>query len=342
MNERENIIKAFRGEVPEWVPNYNVASQYLSPEALNDPNYKLYALYEEYKSKGEEQKVKMKDAFGITWVLDDHGPITEPGNNLLEDITEWREKFTIPDLTDFDWDASCERDKAVLVPDKMVQIAFTGVFMTLVNAMGYEGALISLAMEPEECMAFFDAVSSFQSEIVAHVLPRIHCDSIQIGDDMASSKNLMMSPDTYRKLIKPYHKKVIDTAKKYQPDIIVEFHCCGYCTEILDDFLEIGVQVWQPAQPMNDLKAIHKKYGRNLVINGAWDAVGLTCDRSLCEEDIRKSVRDTIDEFGKDGGYVFWNGGPVGSSKTVSERLNWADDEANKYGKEFYKVSSII
>lgn len=338
MNKKENYLTAIRGGVPEWIPNYSTDCQLFAPSALGDVQGALYSIYYELLEKGEvPQNVKMKDAFGITWILDEYGAITEPGNILLEEISEWHEKFTIPDLVDYDWDSELEKDKAMLDPEKAVQIIVNGPFMSLVNAMGFEGALMAMAIDEEETIEFFDAVCSFQEKAIINTLKRVHCDSLQLFDDIANAKNLFMSPAMFRKLLKPYQKRLIDAAKSVEPDIIIEMHCCGFCEDVIDDFIEIGCTVWQPAQPLNNLKSIHKKYGNKLVFTGAWSNVTLTGDKEVSEEIIRQSVRDVIDDFAREGAFVFWTGGPVGTSQTMAARLAWADNEADVYGQKFYK-----
>ncbi len=338
MNKKDNFLAACRGEIPEYVPSYDDANQYLSPEALQDPMFKLYELYFEYQEKGIKDFPEWKDAFGIPFVLDDFGPIVKPGFILMEDISEWREKYKIPDLSGYDWDAACARDAATLDPDKAVELALVGVFGHLSFAMGYVGALMTLA-DPdveEELTAMFDALTDFHVEVITNVMQRIHVDLFQIGDDFASSSDLLVSPETYRKFIKPYHKKLYDAARSVNPDVILEQHTCGHCETVMDDLHELGVQVWQPAQDMNDL---HKIQESGMVLNGVWDNVSICAakDEALTEADVKKSIRDCFDEYGRNGRFIFWDGGPMGTSQKVMNRLAWANEEAMRYGAEFYK-----
>jgi hypothetical protein len=39
----------------------------------------------------------------------------------------------------------------------------------------------------------------------------------------------------------------------------------------------------------------------------------------------------------KGGGFILWEGGPVGTNPKMVEKLGWANDEAAKYGAVFYK-----
>ena len=95
--------------------------------------------------------------------------------------------------------------------------------------------------------------------------------------------------------------------------------------------------IWQPAQTMNDLEGIQKKYGNKLVINGAWDSSGLPSYASTTEEQVRQLTRDTIDKFGKNGAYIFWDGGAVGNDASLAQKIAWDQDEARKYGANYYE-----
>ena len=93
--------------------------------------------------------------------------------------------------------------------------------------------------------------------------------------------------ETYQELVKPYHKQLFDAARKMNPDISLEMHCCGKCELVMDDFVEIGTNVWQPAQPCNNLNMIRKKFGEKLVFNGAWENLKVYGDENMSEEKVR-------------------------------------------------------
>lgn len=337
MTRKENFLRVCRGEKPLWVPSYDRDCQYLSPEALEDPAFKLYEMYDDYKAKGLTEYPEWKDVFGVTWILDDFGPIVKPNCILIEDVTEWREVYHIPTLEGYDWDAACARDAANLDPNKAVELALVGVFGHLTNAMGFMGAMEALATEQEAVEEMFDALCCFHEKVIENVMARIHCDLFQVADDFASSTGLFVSPECYRKMIKPYHKRLIDAAKRANPDVIIQQHTCGQCESVMDDIVENGVQVWQPAQSMNDLKGIQKKYQGRLVLNGVWDNFAVCQADEMTEAQVKASVREVMDTYAADGGMIFWDGGPMGSSEKVLSRLAWANEEANRYGDLFYQ-----
>jgi hypothetical protein len=114
-------------------------------------------------------------------------------------------------------------------------------------------------------------------------------------------------------------------------------HDCGRCEDFIDDWLDFGVSLWNPAQISNDLSAVKKKYGNKLVICGGWDIVGPLTAPDVDEETVRASVRQSMDTYAPGGGYAFCGGylGALGDEKT-SRKNKWLSEEIESYGKTFY------
>jgi hypothetical protein len=109
-------------------------------------------------------------------------------------------------------------------------------------------------------------------------------------------------------------------------------HVDGSVEAIMPDYAEIGVRMIQPFQVFNDINLYKEKYG--IVAVGGWDAFGPGNLPGSTEEDTRASVRLAMDSYGPGGRYAFWNSG---ATPRYPDRLKWIDDEAEKYGKAFYR-----
>ncbi len=128
-------------------------------------------------------------------------------------------------------------------------------------------------------------------------------DILRLGDDMVSQQGLMMSMETYRLFFKSRIKIIVEAAKEVNPDIIIFMHCCGKVEEIIDDFIEAGVEVLNPLQPeCNDLEMIHSKYKDHLCF---WGGIGV---QSVLfqgtPEGVRTKVLETTEMLGKEGGLL--------------------------------------
>lgn len=106
----------------------------------------------------------------------------------------------------------------------------------------------------------------------------------------------------------------------------------------MDDLTAIGVKAWDPAQTCNDLKGVQEKFGNNLVLMGCWDARDRLMAPDVTEEEIRQSVRDTMDTYAKGGGFC-WCGGYLGpvDDQEVIRKNSILFDEVYRYGDAFYK-----
>jgi len=60
-----------------------------------------------------------------------------------------------------------------------------------------------------------------------------------IGDDIAHKGGLMMSPDLWRRWIRPYLKMLIELAKGYGCQVV--YHSDGDIAEIINDLADLGV-----------------------------------------------------------------------------------------------------
>ena len=74
-------------------------------------------------------------------------------------------------------------------------------------------------------------------------------DAIWLGEDFGSQTSTLIAPEDWRIRFKPRHKRMIEKLRKENPDIIVIMHSDGAVAPLIDDFIEIGVDVYNPVQP---------------------------------------------------------------------------------------------
>jgi uroporphyrinogen decarboxylase len=132
---------------------------------------------------------------------------------------------------------------------------------------------------------------------------RAGVDILRLGDDMVSQQGLMMSKETYRTFFRPRIQKIIEAAKKENPDIIIFMHSCGKVEDLIDDLLEAGVEVLNPLQPeCNDLHMIQAKYKDRLSF---WGGIGVQSVMPMgTPGDVSRKVLETNEILGKEGGFL--------------------------------------
>jgi hypothetical protein len=108
----------------------------------------------------------------------------------------------------------------------------------------------------------------------------------------------------------------------------------------VDDFVEIGINAWEPAEEVNDLLSIKKKYGRKFALFGGFRQNGIISYADTTEEQIRAEVRKSVDQYAPGGGYGLC-GIVLGAvdDPEVNKRNGWIADEYQKIAddKDWYK-----
>lgn len=126
-------------------------------------------------------------------------------------------------------------------------------------------------------------------------------DIIAIADDVASQTDMILSPQLWRKYIKPRMKTLIDSLKKEVIHIL--FHTDGNCEAIVPDLIEIGVDILNPIQPeCMDPAKIKQLYGDKLTLSGTI-SIQDTLPRGTIE-DVKKEVITRIKTCGYNGGLL--------------------------------------
>jgi len=128
-------------------------------------------------------------------------------------------------------------------------------------------------------------------------------DILRLGDDVGSQKGMLMSPEVWRKWLKPGLKKVIKSARDINPEIHIFYHSDGYIEPIIPELIEIGVDILNPVQPeCMDPAKLKREYGDKLAF---WGTV--SCQRTMpfgTPEDVINEVKLRIKTVGENGGLL--------------------------------------
>jgi uroporphyrinogen-III decarboxylase len=101
-------------------------------------------------------------------------------------------------------------------------------------------------LEPEYVRAFLDRILNLAVKILDKACKN-GIEGIIIYDDLGTQRALFFSPDTFRSLFKPYYKKLADEIHSRGMKFFV--HSCGRVHDIVADFIDAGVDVFQFDQP---------------------------------------------------------------------------------------------
>jgi hypothetical protein len=335
MTEKENFMKMVRGEHPEWVPVFS----FINDPTRTVPTMKIGSrlLFDHHFQPGISH-----DIWGVPYESSASAgmqKLPQPNHYILDDIRKWRDVIKAPDLSGIDWEMMAKKDiEAAKIDRSQTALIFKihyGYFQTLMSFMGFEEGLCAMYEEPEEVKALLEYLCDFYMDVCDRCMKYYEPDMICLTDDIATSINPFFSLDMYRDLIKPFHARQCKLGT--DNGIPMEVHCCGRCEDFIDDYISMGITAWDPAQPVNDLVGIKKKYGRSFAIIGGWTVEGELASPDCSEETVRQKVRNLIDMLAPDGGYSFYGSFLVAVGDEANKRKNaWMTDEAVRYGKKFY------
>ena len=312
---KENMQLVLEGKQPAWVPSFLEDCANLRSAAIG--------------RKLDPRTGNLVDIFGVNFVHHPDGLFPDHGNNVLTDVTKWRDVFPDINLNSIDWEEDARQLMSDAKEGQVINLNIGGVWEQLHYMMGTEEALVSLMVEPDVTYECLSAIADLWIDAMQRLCKFIKPDFLMFVDHLATDKRMLVSPDTYRTIIKPIHKRICDAI--IEIGAIPELHIDGNIEKIIPDLAEIGVKIIQPFQVMNDINRYKEEYG--MIAIGGWDAFGPGNREDSTEEDVRQSVRLAMDTYAPTSRYIFWESGITPRFK---ESMGYLKDEAIKYGHAFY------
>jgi len=170
---------------------------------------------------------------------------------------------------------------------------------------GYDQFLMDLIINPGFVSALMSKLLEINIAGTGRFLDVVgpYIQVIRTADDLATQTGLLMSPQTYRKLIKPVYKKYYDFIRS-KTDAKIFYHSCGNVIELLNDLIEIGLDVINPVQvsAMGDTAELKSRFGERLVFWGGIDTQWVMPRGT--KKDVEAEVKRRIHDLGPGGGYV--------------------------------------
>jgi len=171
---------------------------------------------------------------------------------------------------------------------------------------GYEKWFLDMKLNPKYYFYLADRLLEIGFGIVENFIGAIgeNIDIVATYDDMGTQQGLFCSRKDYQRFIMPYEKQMIDHIKKYT-DAKIYRHSCGSVYEIIPDFIEMGVDILNPVQPLAknmEPWRLKREFGRDLTFCGGIDIQRLLSQGTT--EEVKKGVREIIEIYAPQGGYI--------------------------------------
>lgn len=142
------------------------------------------------------------------------------------------------------------------------------------------------------------------------ILAKALGDKVQVvfvsGTDFGTQRGPFISPQAYRDLYKPFQKEINDKIHELT-NWKIFIHSCGSIYKLIPDMIEAGFDILNPVQcsaAQMDPKHLKDEFGDQLVFWGG----GVDTQKTLpfgSPEEVYNEVRERIDIFSKNSGFVF-------------------------------------
>jgi hypothetical protein len=280
ISQRKNLLRAFDHEKPMWMPALYDCTQWVFPSVFND-------LPQDMTKDGI-------DWFGTFYKYEaaqcGHTPV--PG--MFDEIGEWREKVTWPDLASLDWAADIptfRRNADLALATRLGN----GNFERLHMFEGFEQALCDLLTDPEECKAFFDKMGTYKIEIFSRMNEVYHFDYVCHNDDWATARGQFFSNSVFEDTLLDSAVAMADAF--HAAGCRYMLHCCGrmeaFLPYIVDDIHADLLEI----QSINDIRGILDTYGDRVTPIFYPDPY-ILYHPDTTPEIAREYARSIVDKFG--------------------------------------------
>lgn len=295
-NENRILDRMVQNVIPDekLLQRYHVDFRWIAPNWINVEDV---------------DKDKYRDMWGIIWqhMIDAYGVSSSP-----------LEGATISDLDHFDWPDPehpdlwkglgkrakylYENTDYVLVGDSIKG----GLLTKALQIRGYTQMFSDLAGNVAFAEALMDKLLDLYKAFWTGFLKTVgsYVQLVYFTDDIGGQQSMMISPDTFRTLLKPRLKELIEHIKS-QADVKFMYHTDGTVTPVIEDIIDMGVDILNPIQTSAlgmDTAVLKELYRGRLVFHGAIDVQQMLPFST--PEQVHYDVAKRIYDLGRGGGYI--------------------------------------
>ena len=239
-----------------------------------------------------------RDGWGIVWDtrgLYGEGEWGRPVNCVLPEPT--LANFTFPDPpTPEDY---AHYPRFIKDNRECFVIGYEGHLFEVAWALrGMEDFLTDLILNPGFVHDLLEGITEYYLAIIEQSV-KYDIDAFVFGEDLGSqTSGLIMGPSHWRRFFKPHMARMFARIK--EAGKFVYMHSDGQIDAIFEDFVEIGLDIYNPFQPeIRDVYEVKRKYGDRLSFHG-----GIGIQELLphgTPQQVKAEIRRLIEEIGADG-----------------------------------------
>ncbi len=316
MTHRENYLRAIEFRSPQWIPCHvelapivwHTHRESLEELALSHP--RIFRGFERGSVDFDVFPVcyrageLFRDNWGCVWRNENPGLEGMPVGHPLADW-DALETFRPPDPTrytdrgEIDWDETARRVAAAKQREELTRGLGERLFDRLYALRGFENLMIDFATDDPHLPRLIEMLWEHNRKQIALWLD-IGVDVMCFHTDIGTQNALMISPEKFRRYIKPMFMDLFQTCRRAGAHVDVSSDGC--LLEIVDDLIECGVSMHDPQIRACTLDGIQNAYKGKMCIN-------LDLDRQLfpfaTPDQIREHIREGVERLDSpDGGLM--------------------------------------
>jgi len=180
--------------------------------------------------------------------------------------------------------------------------AFAGVlpFENMHPICGHEEMLVGMLADPDWVLDMVHTYTDLHIQLQDMLFKQEGFpDGIFYYEDMGYKNKPFMSPDHYRQLIYPGHKKAFDYAHNHGLKVIV--HSCGFVEPLLPHMIDAGMDCLQVIEVKAgmDLLRIYRNHGDKIALFGGIDVRALySNDRAIIDAELEAKIPVVMQGYG--------------------------------------------
>jgi len=308
-------------------------------EALDIDFRRVFFEPEQELTPINDEESTFTDAWGTLYVS---GPgYTHPAGPPLTEIN------TIEGLRDYPWPKPEQFGKVAGLKEQALHLFNDTDYAISLRRPGIRGGLLDkggdlrgmeqymmdLALDQDYCRALCEILAEIYADTYELALREVgpYVQIVEMQDDLGAQLQPLISPNTWRAVMKAPQKYINDRIHKFAPQAKIVFHTDGNVHALIPDLIEVGVDVLNPIQPsarLMDSFKLKEEFGDRMSFHGAMDVQTVL---NKDEATVRADVRTRIRALGPRGGFIVAPANHI-QWDIPPENVVAMYDEARKYG----------
>jgi uroporphyrinogen decarboxylase len=189
-----------------------------------------------------------------------------------------------------------------LYPDFPVYGSICEGHEMLWRIVGSENVMLWIGLYPDELGRFIGRIGEFVLALTKAQIAAAEgkLAGMVIWGDVAYTKDVFFSPTYWRKYFKPIVKSIVDEC--HANGLPVIYHGCGNVNRIFEDFIDLGIDAYNPleAKAGLDVVDLRRRFGHRIGFCGNMDVMTWA---NGTQEEIKRMVLRKLNAA-KGGGFI--------------------------------------